>query len=123
VRLTGVCMIKTKEYYTELFDTCRDELYALNKNINDEVILGDMCKKLFGLPNYDHRFRPIYGIHFSPNRGNGQEMELRTSKKYYDKYMEIKSKHPLLFEFQVFKKLTNELENKFKIVENKFKIE
>lgn len=116
-RLTGVCMIKTKEYYTEEFDKCRDQLYALDKNINDEVILGNMCEKLFGLPNYDHRFRPIYGIHFSPNRGNGCKLGLVTSKKYYDKYMEFKSKHPLLFSFQIFKKLTYELENNFKIVE------
>ena len=57
------------------------------------------------------------GIHFSPNRGNGCKLGLVTSKKYYDKYMEFKSKHPLLFSFQIFKKLTYELENNFKIVE------
>lgn len=113
VRLTGVCMIKTKEYYIKEFDKCRDKLYALNKNENDEVILGELCKELFGLPKFEHRFRPIYGIHFSPNRGKDKKMELITSKKYYNKYMEFKKKYPEIFELKIFKKLTIQLENDF----------
>lgn len=74
-----------------------------------------MSNKIFGLPKFEHRKRPIYGIHFSPNRGDNKKLKLVTNKNYYDKYMSIKSKYPKLFEFEIFKKLTSQLENEFSI--------
>jgi len=113
VRLTGAHMIKTKEYFTEEFIKIQQKRYENDSNENDEVVLGQMCQKVFGLPNFEHRMRPIYGIHFSPNRGKTKSMDLVTSKTYYDKYMKIKTEYPKLFEFEIFKNLTNQLENEF----------
>ena len=113
VRLTGVHMIKTKEYFTKEFINVQKKRYENDSGENDEVVLGEMCKKVFGLPDFSHRMRPIYGIHFSPNRGGNKTMDLVTNKNYYDKYISIKSKYPKLFEFEIFKKLTSQLENEF----------
>jgi len=114
VRLTGVHMIKTKEYFIKDFINVQKKKYKNDSAVEwVEVVLGQMCKKVFGLPDFSHRMRPIYGIHFSPNRGNNKSMELVTSKIYYNKYMDIRSKYPEIFEFEVFKNLTNQLENEF----------
>lgn len=113
VRLTGVHMIRTKEYFIKDFINFQKKRYENDSNENDEIVLGQMCQKVFGLPNFSHRMRPIYGIHFSPNRGKNKKMELVICKNYYDKYMSIKSKYPKLFEFGIFKKLTSQLENEF----------
>jgi hypothetical protein len=113
VRLTGVHMIRTKDYFTEEFIKFQQKRYKNDSNENDEVVLGEMCKKVFGLPDFSHRVRPIYGIHFSPNRGINKKMELGTTQEYYDKYMEIKSKYPEIFDLKIFKNLTNQLENEF----------
>jgi len=113
VRLTGVHMIRTKDYFIEEFIKFQQKRYKNDSNENDEIVLGEMCKKVFGLPDFSHRMRPIYGIHFSPNRGKNKIMDLRTTQKYYDKYMEIKSKYPEIFDLKIFKNLTNQLENEF----------
>jgi len=112
-RLTGVHMVKTNEYFTNKLIECQKKYYNKNSPINDEVILGDMCKEIFGLPNFNHRNRPIYGIHFSPNRGPKKSMGLCVSKKYYDKFMDIKSEYKQLFEFDIFNNLTKQLTTDF----------
>ena len=106
-------MLKNKEYYTNKFFIIQDKYYKNHKKENDEIILGKMCKEVHGLPNFNHRFRPIYGIHFSPNRGINKSINLETSKKYYDIYMEIKSNYEEFFKFKIFEKLTNQLTNNF----------
>lgn len=113
VRLTGVFILKNKEYYTQKFYKIQDKYYKNHKTENDEIILGKMCKEVHGLPNFNHRFRPIYGIHFSPNRGVNKIMNLRTTQKYYDTYMKIKSNHEELFKFKIFEKLTKQLSEDF----------
>jgi hypothetical protein len=105
-------MIKTDDYFTKEFILTQQKTYFKGSG-SDEVVLGQMCKKVFGLPDFSHRLRPIYGIHFSPNRGKNKSMNLMTSKIYYDKYMSIKSKYPKLFEFKIFQNLTNQLEKEF----------
>jgi hypothetical protein len=117
VRLTGVFMVKNNEYYTDNFFNIQNKYYKNHKRDNDEIILGKMCREVHGLPNFNHRFRPIYGIHFSPNRGTNKEMNLRTTKNYYDIYMEIKSNHEEFFKFKIFQKLTKQLTNNF-IIKN-----
>lgn len=114
VQLTGVHMVKTKEYFTKEFIMTQLKTYLGGGGL-DEIVLGEMCQKVFGLPDFSHRMRPIYGIHFSPNRGKNKSMILMTSKPYYDKYMKFKSLYPKLFEFKIFQDLTNQLEKKFVI--------
>jgi len=111
-QITGVHMVKTKDYFTEQMDKCQQKYYN-SKRESDEVILGKMCSETFGLPEYCHRFRPIYGIHFSPNRGTNKSMGLKTSKIYYDTFMEIKGKYEELFECSIFQKLVKQLEEEF----------
>lgn len=116
VQLTGVHMVKTKEYFTKEFILTQQKTY-LEGSGNDEVVLGQMCQKVFGLPVFGTGRRPVYGIHFSPNRGKNKSLNLLTSKIYYDKYVSIKSKYPKLFEFKIFQNLTNQLKNEFIIRE------
>lgn len=111
-RLTGVHMVKTKEYFTDRLVACQQKYYH-EKTDNDEIILGKMCRETFGLPDFSHRFRPIYGIHFSPNRGANKSMGLKVSRTYYNQFMEIKGKYKELFELEIFKKLVHQLEEDF----------
>ena len=113
LRLTGVHMVKTDKYYNNKFLQIQKKYYDKNKNKNDECILAEMCKEIHGLPNFNHRFRPILGIHFSPNRGKNKKMVLATNNKYYNKFMFIKNEYPKLFEYDIFKKLVNQLNNEF----------
>jgi len=110
--LTGIHMVKTKEYYTDRLYECQKKYYhgAIE---NDETILQKLCKEVFGLPNLSHQFRPIYGIHFSPNRGPKKSLHLKTSKIYYNKFMEMKEKYKELFEFEIFQKLVKQLKEDF----------
>ena len=75
-----------------------------------------MCREIFGLPNFEHRWRPILGIHFSPNRGKNKSMNLSTNKIYYNKFKEIENEYKELFEYDIFKKLTKQLDNEFIIL-------
>jgi len=113
MRLTGVHMVKTDDYYTEKMRDCQRKYYNLNVNMNDEVVLAKMCKEVYGLPNFEHRFRPILGIHFSPNRGKGKIMSLKTTKRYYDSFMMSKTNYPNIFAFEIFDKLINDLKSEF----------
>ena len=105
VRLTGVHIVKTKEFYTEKYKQAINKYYNKNTCMNDEIILGNMCKECHRLPSFTHRYRPILGIHFSPNRGKNKKMNLVTNKKYYDKFIDIAKKYKKLFEFRIFKNL------------------
>jgi hypothetical protein len=111
-RLTGVHMVKTKEYFTDQLIKCQQKYYhgAID---SDENILGKMCSEVFGLPDFSHRFRPIYGIHFSPSRGANKRIELYVYRNYYNQFMEIKGKYKELFELEIFKKLVKQLEEEF----------
>jgi hypothetical protein len=111
-RLTGIHMVKTKDYYTDQLYECQKQYYH-GRIENDELILQKMCKEIFGLPELRHQFRPIYGIHFSPNRGPNKCMKLQTSKLYYNKFIELKEKYKDLFEFEIFQKLVRQLHEDF----------
>ena len=112
-RLTGVHMVITDKYYKKKFIFCQKKYYLKNYNENDEVVLCKMCKEIHGLPDFNHRYRPILGIHFSPNRGPKKKMNLRTYKPYYDIFYSLKDKYPKMFAFEIFMDLTNSLENDF----------
>ena len=80
---------------------------------NDELILGKMCEEVHGLPDYSFRYRPIYGIHFSPNRGKDKKMNLKTSKLYYDIFLNIANEYQDIFKYNIFHNLLNKLKNDF----------
>lgn len=114
-RLTGVHLAVTNKYYTPQLKAQQRKYHAANKNTNDEVILAKMCKEVHGLPPFSHRFRPIYGIHFSPNRGKGKRMQLTTKKAYVDRFDNLKTEYPVMFNFTCFKNLERQLRTQFNI--------
>jgi hypothetical protein len=113
MRLTGCHLVETKKYYTTNFLKIQEKYYNLNKRINDEVILKNMCEKIHGLPDSNFKFRPIYGIHFSPNRGNNKKISLITYKSYKDKFNKLINNYPNISNFKIFKNLVNQLNNEF----------
>jgi hypothetical protein len=114
-RLTGVQLVRTNDYYTPQFLKCIDKFYNMNIMRCDEAILYDMCKEVHGLVEVDFKFRPILGVHFSPNRGPGKKMVLSTSKRYYDMFMDISKKYPELFKCKIFERLLTVLKSDFKL--------
>lgn len=112
-RLTGVMMVKNDIYYTNEFIKCQKKYYNINIANNDELILGKMCEEIHGLPDYSFRYRPIYGIHFSPNRGKDKKMHLKTSKLYYDIFLNIANEYQDIFKYNIFHNLLNKLKNDF----------
>ena len=114
-RLTGVHMIKTELYYTPDWKQIQEKMYQVNESINDEFLLGEMCRVVHGLPPFSHRFRPILGIHFSPNRGPQKCMELETSQHYYDLFQSYFESYPELHKMKIFTDLKTQLETTFLI--------
>lgn len=114
-RLTGVMMVENDKYYTSSFKICQKKYYDMNIKINDEIVLCKMCEEVHGLPCNTFEYRPIYGIHFSPNRGKNKRMNLKTSKKYNDIFLNISKKYNYLFKYDIFFKLLDKLKNDFVI--------
>jgi hypothetical protein len=114
-RLTGVTMVKNDIYYTDKFIECQKKYYNMNVNLNDELLLGKMCNEIHGLPDFNFRYRPIYGIHFSPNRGISKKMALQTNKLYYNTFLNIAKKYQDVFKYDIFNNLLNKLINEFEI--------
>lgn len=118
VRLTGLIMVKNDEYYIDEFKQCQKKYYDKNYHENDEKILYNMCKDVHGLPDNSFNYRPVFGIHFSPNRGKCKTMSLKTIKRYYDTFLNTANKYQHLFKYDIFNNLLNQLKNDFKIVKN-----
>jgi hypothetical protein len=115
-KITGVMMVKNDIYYTNEFIKCQKKYYNNNLAINDELLLGMMCKEIHGLPDYSFRYRPIFGVHFSPNRGKDKTMALKTRKLYYDTVLNIANKYQDLFKYDIFNNLLNQLKTDFIVV-------
>lgn len=113
LRLTGVHLAITEKFYTSQYLETINKHYYKNKNLNDEIILANMCSEVHSLPDKSFKFRPILGIHFSPNRGPNKSMNLITSINYFNKFNDIVNQYPELFEFKIFKYLNDLLHNKF----------
>ena len=109
-------MVKNDKYYTDEFKKCQKKYYDMNYNENDEITLCKMCKEIHGLPDINFRYRPIFGIHFSPNRGKDKIMNLVTSKRYNETFLNIAKIYPDLFKYRIFNNLLNQLKNDFIIV-------
>ena len=115
IRLSGVMMVESKKYYTDEFKECQKKYYDINLNVNDEEILYKMCKDVHGLPDNSLNYRPILGIHFSPNRGKNKKMALKTFKKWTNTFFNEANKYQDLFKYDIFNNLLNKLKNEFEI--------
>ena len=109
-------MVKNDIYYTNEFKKCQKKYYNMYNRDNDEIILTKMCKEVHGLPDYSFRYRPINGIHFSPNRGKNKKLPLKTNKEFYDTFLNIANNYQDLFKYNIFNNLLNKLKNDFVIV-------
>lgn len=114
-QLTGMHMVKTSEYYTEALLAEQDRTYRSPPHKVDEVILYRMVKKCHSLPPEAFQWRPVFGIHFSPNRGSGKSMQLKTSRKYRDAFAAHEARHPDLFALDEFRHLSDQLRDEFVI--------
>lgn len=116
-RLTGMHFVRTSEYYTPSFLAEQDSMYQSppRTHENDEVVLYQMVAKCHSLPPRDFRWRPIFGIHFSPNRGCGKAMGLKVDRKYRDAFAAHEARHPGLFSLPEFRRLSDSLRDDFAI--------
>jgi hypothetical protein len=112
--LTGIHMVRNNDYYIEKLKKSQEKWYNIKYTLLDEIMLKNMMKEVFGLPDLSYQFRPVLGIHFSLNRGYNKLLENITKKKYFEKFMKIKNKYNDLFKFPVFNSLYEQL-LKFKI--------
>jgi hypothetical protein len=120
IRLTGVHMVETDKYYTSDFITVQKSKYSSVKDPRGEIILGEMCDDVHGLPPFSHRFRPILGIHFSPNRGRDKRMSLICLTKDQKTFLSIRAQHPTLFALPIFDRLYKSLMNDFEFCDCSF---
>lgn len=114
-RLTGVHMVRTDLYFTDALVRAQSAFYAKASRANDEVILLRMCKQAFGdaaMP-VAHKWRGILGVHFSPNRGKGKEMGLKTSRRYAERFRRLLDEHKDLARFKCFSALRFMLDKLF----------
>jgi hypothetical protein len=110
-KITGVHFVITDEYYTDALKNNQEVLYN-SPYMNDEKVLYILCKLTFGEPDYNHSWRPILGIHFSPNRGDNKTMYLLTSYKYRDIFLTY-AKEPI-FKYKIFHNLVKSLNTDFR---------
>ena len=65
------------------------------------------------LPPRSFQWRPVLGIHFSPNRGPGKGMKLKTFTRYADAFTHHADQQPELFAFPCFQFLQKQLRTLF----------
>jgi len=120
-RMSGLHFVETERYYTPKLIQFQQELYAGNKygrsGMEDEMYLYDLCQHAHGLVDESCRWRPIFGIHFSPKRGPGKRMELAASTAYFEKFVSISEEYASLFEYPVFSNLLESLLSQFEVSE------
>lgn len=112
-RLTGMHFVNTKKYFTPALRQVQIRMYNDTGTQNDEEVLYKIVKAVHPLPPQEFRYRPILGIHFSPNRGPQKCMQLVTYMKYANAFKSLARAFPKLFQFSIFKKLYNQLEEEF----------
>jgi hypothetical protein len=112
-RLSGLIMVESDKYYTDEFKEVQKKTHNMNYSDNDEIILYEMCKEVHGLPDISFNYRPLCGIHFSPNRGVNKPIALKTSKRYYNIFLNIANEYQNIFKYDIFNNLLNQLKNDF----------
>lgn len=111
-RLSGIHMCKTQEFYSDKY---KDILRTTPKTNADESLLAHMCNAVHGLPVKEHSFRPILGVHFSPNRGPGKKLPSRVMDRYKNMFINASIQYSELFKFDIFKNLLTML-HKYEVV-------
>lgn len=115
-RLTGMHMVRSEQYFTRELLEQQEILYnKIPSNINDEVVLCEMVRRCHTLPPIEFQWRPILGIHFSPNRGPQKSMDLKTSRSYASAFLQHSDQQPMLFSYPAFRRLVHQLETLFLI--------
>ena len=121
MRMSGLHFVETERYYTSKLIQFQQELYTGNKyrrsGTEDEMYLHDLCQHSHGLVDESCRWRPIFGIHFSPKRGTGKRMKLAASTAYFEKFVSISEEYASLFEYPVFSNLLELLLSQFEVSE------
>jgi len=120
-RITGVHFMETEKYFTPKLLQRQEELYR-EKNYRyggpgNERHLYDLCETAHGLVDMSFRWRPLFGIHFSPHRGRNKKAKLECSPEYRDQFFVVVDKYPHLFEYQVFRRLKELLVRDFRVTE------
>jgi len=118
-RMSGVHFVETERYYTPKLMQRQQELYSTQKYMyggpGNETYLYDLCEHSHGLVSESCRWRPILGVHFSPNRGPGKIMKSFTIPAYYDEFMSIVKEYKSLFEYPGFSQLLHLLTSQFEV--------
>ena len=118
-RMSGVHFVETERYYTPKLIQRQQELYSTQKYMyggsGNETYLYDLCEHSHGLVSESCRWRPILGVHFSPNRGPGRVMKSFTIPSYYDEFMAIAKEYKSLFEYPGFSQLLHLLTSQFEV--------
>lgn len=118
-RLTGMMMVRSAQYYTpqlvEMQNLFYRRFYA--RRANDEHVLHTIVSHCHKMPPREFRWRPVLGIHFSPNRGKNKTMELQTSRSNAAAFREHARRLPSLFALPGFDHLCAQLEHEFVIGE------
>ena len=118
-RLRGLHFVKTDAYYTTALMKAQVRLLHKAHKQNDEHILYRLCKNVHKLPPTDWApsrmtSTPSLGIHFSPNRGPGKRMKLRTPLANRERFIKLKEEYPELFRTGPFRSLASSLTHNFR---------
>ena len=110
-RLSGMHMVRSELYFTDKLRRLQQRIYCFPRqtHTNDEEVLYLMAKNCHPLPPRSFQWRPVLGIHFSPNRGPGKGMKLKTSTRYADAFKQHAEQQPELFAFPCFQFLKKQL--------------
>lgn len=114
-RMTGVHFVITNEYFTEQLKKNQEILYNSTPT-NDEMILYKLCELTFGPIDLEYKWRRIYGIHFSPNRGPAKAMELITTQAYSKQFKALLEQYPEVEKLPCIISLVEQLDSIFKAV-------
>ena len=81
IKLTGVMCVKTYEYYIDAWRQARDTILKGHRH-NDEIQLTMLVNLVWTpLPTWQ-TYRPIFGLHLSPNRGPTKVIPNVTTPEY-----------------------------------------
>ncbi len=116
-RLSGMHMVRSELYFTDKLRQLQQRIYHCPRqtHTNDEEVLYLMVHSCHTLPPRSFQWRPVLGIHFSPNRGPGKGMGLRTYTRYTDAFWRHAEQQPELFAFPCFQFLQKQLRTSFVI--------
>ena len=121
MHLTGMHFVRSEVYFTPRLHALQEKYYHQRPDAqgdiltSDERVLYHIVDEYGALPPLDYQQRRIHGIHFSPNRGPGQKMNLATSAGYRDKFIAVLDAYPEFKSFANVQRLWDMLSAEFRI--------